>query len=83
MAGDQRPDLVLTDVVMPGEMDGVGLARHVRNTWPRLPLLLMTGYSQQVEAVVQQGFEILPKPCSAEQLNAAILRATLGNPGQK
>lgn len=71
---NQLPDLVLTDVVMPGAMDGVALARHVRGTWPRLPLLLMTGYSAQVEEIVRQGFEVLPKPCSAEQLNAAILR---------
>ncbi len=71
---NQVPDLVLTDVVMPGDMDGLALARHLRATWPELPLLLMTGYSRQVEEIVQQGFEVLPKPCSAEQLNAAILR---------
>lgn len=29
-----RPDLVLSDVVMPGEMDGVALAQYVRRTWP-------------------------------------------------
>lgn len=73
---NQLPDLVLSDVVMPGEMDGVGLARHVRSSLPNLPLLLMTGYSQQIEDIVHQGFEVLPKPCSAEQLNTAIRRAT-------
>lgn len=70
------PDLVLTDVVMPGEADGMALARHVRDTWPTLPLLLMTGYAQQIEAITQQGFTVLPKPCSAEQLSTAIARAT-------
>lgn len=70
------PDLVLSDVVMPGEMNGVALVRHLRQTRPGLPLLLMTGYSQQIDDIVQQGFDVLPKPCSVEQLKAAILRAT-------
>ncbi len=75
-AGGTLPDLVLTDVVMPGQADGMALARHVRDTWPHQPLLLMTGYAQQIEAITQQGFTVLPKPCSAEQLSAAIARAT-------
>ena len=75
-ARHQLPDLVLTDLVMPGEMNGVGLARHLRATLPQLPLLLMTGYSEHIEDITQQGFEALPKPCSAEQLTAAIVRAT-------
>ena len=75
-ASAHLPDLVLSDVVMPGEMNGVALVRHLRATRPELPLLLMTGYSQQIDDIVEQGFEVLPKPCSVEQLKTAIQRAT-------
>ena len=68
------PDVVLSDVVMPGEMDGVALAQHVRSTWPQQRILLMTGYAEQLEAISRMGFEILPKPCSAEMLAEAIGR---------
>jgi CheY-like chemotaxis protein len=37
-------DLVLTDHLMPG-MTGAELARIVRSTWPRLPVLLVSGYA--------------------------------------
>jgi nitrogen-specific signal transduction histidine kinase len=69
------PDVLLTDVVMPGEMDGVGLAQAARTRFPRMRIILMTGYAEQLEAIARQGFEILPKPCSAEMLGAAIARA--------
>jgi signal transduction histidine kinase/ActR/RegA family two-component response regulator len=69
-----RPDLVLSDVVMPGEMDGLALARHVRAAHPGLPILLMTGYAEQLEAISALGFEVLPKPCSADMLAEAIVR---------
>ncbi|MBG9390307.1 hybrid sensor histidine kinase/response regulator [Caenimonas aquaedulcis] len=70
------PDLVLTDVVMPGEMNGLALARHLRDTHPNLPVLLMTGYAEQLDAIEKMGFEVLPKPCSADVLSAAIARVS-------
>ena len=70
------PDLVLSDVVMPGEMDGLALAQWARGAHPRLPLVLMTGYAEQIDAITGQGFEVLPKPCSAQTLSAAIGRLT-------
>ncbi len=71
---DKLPDLVLSDVVMPGDMDGVALAQHVRQRFPQLRLILMTGYAQQLESISKMGFEILPKPCSPDMLADAILR---------
>ncbi|MES2609167.1 MAG: ATP-binding protein [Pseudomonadota bacterium] len=72
----ERPDLVLSDVVMPGEMDGVGLAKHIRQTWPAQRLLLMTGYAEQLDHINHLGFDVLPKPCTPQMLHAAIARAT-------
>jgi signal transduction histidine kinase len=68
------PDVLLTDVVMPGEMDGVALARIVREKYPGLRIILMTGYAEQMEAISRLGFEIIPKPCSAEMLASTIAR---------
>ena len=73
---DPLPDLLLTDVVMPGEMDGVALAQQARSRFPGLKIVLMTGYAEQLEAISRQGFEIIPKPCSAEMLAATIGRVT-------
>jgi signal transduction histidine kinase/ActR/RegA family two-component response regulator len=72
----ELPDLVLTDVVMPGEMDGLALAKHLRTAMPEMPVLLMTGYAERMDAISDLGFEVLPKPCSAELLAAAIARVT-------
>ena len=70
------PDLMLSDVVMPGEMDGVALGRFVRARYPALKVLLMTGHAAQMEAIAQLGFDVLPKPCSVEVLSDAIVRLT-------
>ncbi len=70
------PDLVLSDVVMPGEMDGIGLAKFIRQTRPELRVLLMTGYAEHLDTIAELGFEVLPKPCSAQVLSSAISRLT-------
>ena len=43
-------DLVFSDIVMPGTIDGVGLSREIRSRYPNLPLVLTTGYSDAVNA---------------------------------
>ncbi|WP_156955444.1 ATP-binding protein [Polaromonas glacialis] len=70
------PDVLLSDVVMPGSLDGLGLARHVRAAYPQLKVVLMSGYAQQLDAITGQGFEIVPKPCSPAQLAEAIERVS-------
>ena len=63
-------DLVLTDVVMPG-MSGVELARRVRQKRPDVPVLLATGYSDEI---VKRGseFAVLAKPFGAADLSKAM-----------
>jgi PAS domain S-box-containing protein len=39
-----RPDLLVTDHLMPG-MNGTDLARHLQRRWPRLPILIISGYA--------------------------------------
>jgi signal transduction histidine kinase len=65
-------DLVFTDVVMPGGMSGVELARALRSRYPGLPVLLTTGYSIAAQEASKEGFPILPKPYRPTALQAQI-----------
>jgi len=69
-------DLVFTDVVMPG-MDGVELARRIRERWPDLPVALTSGYSHVLAADGSHGFELLQKPYSIQELEAFLDRTGL------
>jgi CheY-like chemotaxis protein/signal transduction histidine kinase len=68
----RRPGLVLTDVTMPGTMNGVMLAREVRQILPDLPVLLITG--NPVVADEAGEFPLLQKPIISRDLHAAIQR---------
>jgi CheY-like chemotaxis protein len=62
LLGDASFDLVFSDLVMPGGMDGLELARTVRRRWPTLPVLLATGYSSEASQAQREGFRLLAKP---------------------
>ena len=68
---DSQPiDLMLTDIVMPGQ-SGIQLANQVRKTRPNLPIILVTGYSNEMlEGGVDYPF--IAKPFTATELKGAI-----------
>ena len=66
-------DLVFSDIVMPGKMDGLALAHRLREIRPELPVLLATGYSDAA-ANVRGDFPILRKPYEIHQLSQAIAK---------
>lgn len=66
-------DLLFSDIVMPGKLDGLGLARHLRAMRPDLPILLATGYSDAA-VNVRGDFPILRKPYEIHQLSQAIAK---------
>src|SRR3954469_15091448 len=68
---DPTIDLVFTDVVMPGRMDGLALARAIRERHPGLPVLLATGYSDALRHVSGE-FPILRKPYEIGELSRAL-----------
>jgi PAS domain S-box-containing protein len=64
-------DLVLSDIVMPGKLDGLGLARTIKEMRPRLPILLASGYSEAAQNARAE-FPILRKPYQIHELNEAL-----------
>ena len=64
-------DVVFSDVVMPG-MDGIEFAKRLREHLPHLPVVLASGYSQILALEGTQGFELLRKPYSADQLSTVL-----------
>jgi CheY-like chemotaxis protein len=72
-----RPfDVLLTDIVMPGELDGIGLAEEAHVRYPALKILLMSGYSN--ETSTNRGdipWPLLVKPFTQEVLFAALAQA--------
>ncbi|MEJ7926629.1 PAS domain S-box protein [Sphingobium sp. AN641] len=67
-------DLLLTDVVMPGR-SGISLARMVRKSHPTLPILLASGYSEEIISGSATEFELLRKPFDTRAIDVAIQSA--------
>jgi len=70
LGGSERPKLVFSDIVMPGGISGIELARKVRKRYPELPILLTTGYSEEVGGT--HGFPVLQKPYELDALAKAL-----------
>ncbi|QUD89605.1 hybrid sensor histidine kinase/response regulator [Phenylobacterium montanum] len=61
-------DLLFSDIIMPGGMNGVELAEAVRRRFPGLPILLATGYSDAGPLATAKGLQIIAKPYDADAL---------------
>jgi len=72
LAGGEKPKLIFSDIVMPGGISGIELARKVRDRFPELPILLTTGYSEQVAGT--HGFPVLQKPYEMDSLADALCK---------
>jgi CheY-like chemotaxis protein len=74
-------DLVFSDVVMPGAMTGIDLAREIGRRWQDLPVILTTGYSDVLAEGGNENFNVLRKPYSVDRLSN-IIRGRL-RPGRR
>ena len=72
-----RPDLLISDVVMP-TMDGPTMVRSVRERYPDLPIVFMSGYAEEQlrKSIDLDNVAFLPKPFSVQQL-AEVARDAL------
>ena len=69
-----RFDIVFSDVVMPG-MGGLKLARILREEQPRLPVVLATGYSEEIAKTGSGGRPVILKPYRLATLSQALAAA--------
>jgi CheY-like chemotaxis protein len=75
---DPTFDLLLSDIVMPGKLQGPDLAEALRNRWPNLPVLFLSGYAgDAIAAGKALGTDDirLMKPVRRSELLAAVSRA--------
>ena len=72
---EQAPySLVVTDIVMPGGMDGIDLAKVIRERQPGMPIVLVTAYSE-VAASLGEDYVVVRKPYQVGDLSRAISSA--------
>jgi len=82
--GEGRIDLLFTDLIMPGGMNGVMLARAARERQPKIKVLLTTGYAEASMERTDAGgteFEIINKPYKRMELARRVRRVIDGPTG--
>ncbi len=69
-------DVLLSDVSMPGALDGLDLARVVRRRWPQVRVVLISAHGDALRGL--DNFPVLRKPCAPAVLMAALRQAPAG-----
>ena len=75
LLGGQQFAILFSDLLMPGGMSGLELATKVRSHFPKLPILLASGFAYAAAEVDRQGFRIIAKPYRADALADALEHA--------
>lgn len=78
LSNRQPVDLVFSDVMLPGDLDGLGLAEATSKRHPQLPVLLTSGYAKALTG--RHGLPILRKPYQISALADAIRSTIEGLP---
>jgi CheY-like chemotaxis protein len=74
--GEGGFDLLLTDLHMPGQLDGIAVARHARARWAGLPVIFATGRPEALQAFGRLGDReaLLRKPFSPSEAVRMVAR---------
>jgi DNA-binding NtrC family response regulator len=73
-----RLDLIVTDIRMPGDIDGIDLAYSVRNSFPAIPVILISGYGDEESLrTAAAKFRFIQKPFAMDTILKAI-RSAIG-----
>ncbi|QOZ78946.1 hybrid sensor histidine kinase/response regulator [Bradyrhizobium sp. CCBAU 53351] len=76
LADGRTVDLIFSDIMMPGGMNGVELAREIKKRRSDIPVLLTSGYAEaSVHEAQRAGIQILAKPYHIDELAAALSTA--------
>ena len=71
-SSDPSIDLVFSDILMPGGINGLELAKTIRERYPPMPVLLCTGFSTSAQDAVRDGFVVLQKPFDLAALEQGL-----------
>ncbi|WP_432254392.1 response regulator [Limimaricola sp. AA108-03] len=66
--------ILFTDVDMPGAMNGLGLAAHVRDHWPQVFIVIASGVINIDTTALPEGCSVYPKPYPTNQILAELKR---------
>ena len=80
LANARSVDIVFSDIMMPGGVSGLELAREIRRRQPGLPVVLTTGYSEAAAGMNDGEFGLLLKPYRLEALAQVLTRIELKRP---
>ena len=75
--GEDKPDLIISDIKMPG-MHGYDLLKHIKNNYDKLPVIIMTAFTDMQAAIDAYGggaFEYIPKPFDLEEAIITVKKA--------
>lgn len=75
LTANPRIDLLLSDIILPGTLDGIAIAAHVRATRPEVKIVYMSGYAPDPEMLLP-GTELIKKPFLRADLSR-VVRAAL------
>nr|WP_087574196.1 ATP-binding protein [Sphingomonas sp. CDS-1] len=75
LEGNVDFSLILSDMIMPGEVSGMELALKIRQLWPHLGTMLMTGYSAAAASAAKEGIPLLAKPFTIQDLSVQLMTA--------
>lgn len=67
-----QPDLIISDVRMPGSLDGMGLLALVRETTPALPVIIISGHMHPAQALIEGATQFVAKPYLMEAVVDAV-----------
>ena len=71
----QHPDLMLLDLCLPGELDGLDVCKHIRYSMPKMPIIVLSAVTEEKQKVLALDLgadDYLTKPFSNEELQARV-----------
>jgi CheY-like chemotaxis protein len=71
---DPAIELVITDINLPGAMDGLRLAAAIRDRWPPIYLIVATGQAYPLNSVLPSGSLFIAKPYRPDEILSAVRR---------
>ena len=76
---DAHPEiaLLITDIAMPGSMDGIRLAQHVRGRWPPVRIIVTSGLGESLVSALPLNSIFLAKPYGLDALQTALCGVNL------